>query len=143
MSLCLGTKIYPCPDVPLSWDKARSRKSGTNSSVPGRFRTKPLSQNKTKTGKRPSRTRKGHSKIKKVSSKIEKNILKQEKYILKQENVRRKIEFAHPVLCPGLDFGRKIVIVPSCVASRILTGYPGPSLSKIFSLSRCPFSLAH
>ena len=38
------------------------------------------------------------------------------------------------------DFDRKIVIVPSRVPSRILTGCPGPFLShgKILSLSRCP-----
>ena len=32
---CPGTKIFPCPAVPLSRDKGRSKNPGTNSSVQG------------------------------------------------------------------------------------------------------------
>ena len=44
-----------------------------------------------------------------------------------------------PVPRPFPDFDRKLVIVPSRVPSRILTGCPGPSHGKISSLSCCPF----
>ena len=40
LSLCPGTKNISCPGVPLSWDKGRSKCTGTNSSVPGRPGTK-------------------------------------------------------------------------------------------------------
>ena len=36
LSLCPGTKKFPCPAVPLSRDKRSSKNPGTNSSVPGR-----------------------------------------------------------------------------------------------------------
>ena len=36
MSLCPGTKKFPCPAVPLSRDKSSSKHPGTSSSVPGR-----------------------------------------------------------------------------------------------------------
>ena len=51
LSLCPGTKKFPCPAFPLSWDKNKflvplsqdkssSKNPGTNSSVPGRLGTK-------------------------------------------------------------------------------------------------------
>merc|ERR1712051_524714 len=40
LSLCPGTKKKSCPGVPLSRDKGRSKRPGTNSSVPARPGTK-------------------------------------------------------------------------------------------------------
>ena len=65
LSLCPGTKIFPCSAVPLSWDMGRSKNPMTNSSVLGRPLTKLLSQKKPK--------------------KQKKDILKQEKDVLKEE----------------------------------------------------------
>ena len=40
LSLCPRTKKFSCPGVPLSRDKSRSKRPGTNSSVPARPGTK-------------------------------------------------------------------------------------------------------
>jgi hypothetical protein len=47
LSLCPGTKIFPCLDVPLSRDKGRSKNPGTNSST-GTSRDKITFPKKTK-----------------------------------------------------------------------------------------------
>ena len=68
MSLCPGTKKFPCPGVPLSREKGRSKCPGTNPSVPGRPWT-PWTKSPSKKNKK----------------KQENNVLKQEKDVLKQK----------------------------------------------------------
>ena len=48
LSLCPGTKKFPCPAVPLSRDKSSRKNPGTRSSVPGR----PVGQNGQKNGQK-------------------------------------------------------------------------------------------
>ena len=69
LSLCPRTKVFPCPVVPLSQDKGKSKNPGTNFSVPGRQGQNHFPQ---KTGKGCSETGKGCSKTGKVHSKQEK-----------------------------------------------------------------------
>ena len=60
-SRCLlvpGQRHFPCPAVPLSQDKGRSKCPRTNSSVPGRPGTKLLSQKNTEYRKRMLQNRK-------------------------------------------------------------------------------------
>ena len=63
-SLCPGTKKFPCPIVPLSWDKkvlpvplspgqGQCKNPGTNSSVPGRPGTKWILRNSEKKNRYP------------------------------------------------------------------------------------------
>jgi hypothetical protein len=74
-----GTKIFPCPVVPLSLGKGRSKNPETNSSVPGRPRKNHILQKNQKTGKGCSKTGKGCSKTGKGHSKTGKGVLKQER----------------------------------------------------------------
>ena len=92
-----------CPGVPLSRDKGRSKNPGTNSSVPGRPRTKSLTKKHQKKGKGHSKRRKGCSKSGQVHSKTGKDVLKQE------------------------IIGKKIVIVPSHPVPSRPTSCPVPS----------------
>ena len=80
LSLCPGTKIFPCPNVPLSRDKDRSINPGTESIPNWEKIVKKLSKKGIFFHRLHVLKQAG-----KGRSKTEKDVLKQEKKVLKQD----------------------------------------------------------
>ena len=90
-----GQRHFPCPAVPLSWDKGRSKCPGTNSSVLGRPKTKLLSQKNIKN--------------RKCCSLTEKVVLKQEiwSFLLKKNDSFCQRGFCLGTFAPSLVPGQR------------------------------------
>ena len=128
LSLCPGTKKNSCPGVPLSRDKGRSKCPGTNSSVPGRPRTKWIKNFQKNDQISCFWTSFSCFRTSFSCSRTTFSVLEHHFPVLERPFL----------LCPVLSrIPSRILAIPACPIPDF--GCPVPSLGKSFSLSRCPF----
>ena len=123
----LSRIFFSCPSVPLSWDKGRSKNPGTNSSVPGRPRTKWISI---------------YLALKTFRKKYQISCFRTSLSCFRRSFSCYRMPFSALSCFVSRDrMGQAVKIWYSPIQDFYLLSRPVLALLKILSLSRCPFVL--